>query len=67
MKGASGVVIGIFDDEPMCMQTTVSVSTDGAVGAGQTKRYQYWYRDSGTSPCNSLFNLSNGYEITWEA
>ena len=48
-------------------QTTVSVSTDGAVGAGQTKRYQYWYRDSGTSPCNSLFNLSNGYEITWSA
>ena len=48
-------------------QTTVSVSTDGAVGAGQTKRYQYWYRDSGTSPCSSLFNLSNGYEISWGA
>jgi hypothetical protein len=48
-------------------QTSISVSTDGAVSAGQTKRYQYWYRDSGTSPCSSLFNLSNGYEIIWSA
>jgi len=45
--------------------STISVSVAGAVSAGQTKRYQYWYRDSGTSPCSSLFNLSNGYEITW--
>ena len=47
--------------------TTISVGASGAVSAGQTKRYQYWYRDAGTSPCNSLFNLSNGYEITWGA
>ena len=47
--------------------STISISALGAVSAGQTKRYQYWYRDSGTSPCSSLFNLSNGYEITWSA
>jgi hypothetical protein len=47
--------------------TTISISTAGVVYAGDTKRYQYWYRDSGTSPCNSLFNLSNGYQITWSA
>jgi hypothetical protein len=47
--------------------TTISIATNGNVSAGQTKRYQYWYRDSGTSPCSSLFNLSNGYEITWGA
>ena len=47
--------------------STISVATDGNVSVGQTKRYQYWYRDAGTSPCNSLFNLSNGYEITWGA
>jgi len=47
--------------------TTISIATTGIVSAGQTKRYQYWYRDSGTSPCNSLFNLSNGYELTWGA
>jgi len=47
--------------------TSISIATDGAVNAGDTKRYQYWYRDAGTSPCNSLFNLSNGYEVTWGA
>jgi hypothetical protein len=45
--------------------TSISVATDGAVNIGDTKRYQYWYRDTGASPCSSLFNLSNGYEITW--
>ena len=47
--------------------TTISVATKGGVSAGQTKRYQYWYRDSGVSPCSSLFNLTNGYELTWGA
>jgi hypothetical protein len=48
-------------------QTTISVPTKGGVSAGQTKRYQYWYRDSGTSPCGSLFNLTHGYELVWQA
>ncbi|MCH2105646.1 MAG: hypothetical protein MK291_03290 [Planctomycetes bacterium] len=47
--------------------TTISIVTDGAISVGQTRRYQYWYRDSGTSPCSSLFNLSNGYQVTWGA
>ena len=46
-------------------QTTISIATMGGVSAGDTKRYQYWYRDAGSSPCNSLFNLTNGYELTW--
>ena len=46
-------------------QSTISVAAKGGVSAGQTKRYQYWYRDSGVSPCNSLFNLTNGFEVTW--
>ena len=48
-------------------ETSISVATKGGVSAGQTKRYQFWYRDSGSSPCNSLFNLTNGYELTWGA
>jgi plastocyanin len=48
-------------------ESTISVATKGGVSAGQTKRYQFWYRDSGTSPCSSLFNLTNGYELTWGA
>ena len=45
--------------------TTVSIATEGGVAAGQTKRYQLWYRDPVSSPCGSSFNLSNGYEVTW--
>ena len=48
-------------------ESTISIATRGGVSAGQTRRYQYWYRDSGTSPCSSLFNLTNGYELTWGA
>ncbi|MCB9914869.1 MAG: hypothetical protein H6828_06920 [Planctomycetes bacterium] len=33
--------------------------------AGDLKRYQFWYRNPGTTPCGSAFNLTNGYEITW--
>ncbi len=47
--------------------TSVSIATNGAVNAGDTKRYQYWYRDPGASPCSNLFNLSNGYEVSWGA
>jgi len=48
-------------------ESTISVATKGGVSAGDTKRYQFWYRDSGSSPCNSLFNLTNGYELSWGA
>ena len=41
----------------------------GNVLAGDTKRYQLWYRDtSGGQPCGvgvNDFNSTNGYEITW--
>jgi hypothetical protein len=45
---------------------TTSISTRaGNILPGDTKRYQLWYRDPFSSPCGSLFNLSNGYAITW--
>lgn len=49
--------------------TTVTISDKGGAAAGDTKRYQCWYRDtSGLQPCGAGvydFNLSNGFEITW--
>jgi hypothetical protein len=39
---------------------------DGAQG-GQTRYYQYWYRDtSGSAPCGSGFNTSQAISIAWQ-
>ena len=49
-------------------QTSIPLSVAGGVSAGETKRYQYWYRASFDSPCSSGangFNTSNGYELRW--
>ncbi|MCB9916666.1 MAG: VCBS repeat-containing protein [Planctomycetes bacterium] len=48
--------------------TATSTSSVGSgLSGGETKRYQYWYRNPAGSPCGAAFNLSNGYEITWGA
>ena len=44
----------------------IDVGVKGLVVAGDTKRYQFWYRDPAGSPCGNAFNLSNGYEIVWQ-
>jgi len=46
--------------------TTDSISGDGGVSAGQTKCYQFWYRNPG-GPCGTGFNLTNSVSITWGA
>ena len=45
--------------------TTLDVAATGQVVAGETKRYQLWYRNPTVSPCSASFNLTNGYELTW--
>lgn len=40
----------------------------GALGgwiAGDTRRFQIWYRDPIAGPCGSGFNLTNGYGVTF--
>ncbi len=37
----------------------------GGASAGDTKCYQYWYRNPNGSPCGAGFNLSNAVSITW--
>ena len=37
----------------------------GGVAAGDTKRYQLWYRNPFTTPCGAGFNLSNGIEMVF--
>ena len=48
--------------------TTIALAAKGGVVAGDTKRYQCWYRTTQNPPCGlgvNDFNLSNGFEVTW--
>ena len=44
--------------------TSIDIAARGGVVAGDTRCYQYWYRDPG-GPCGGGFNLTNAYDITW--
>ena len=70
LRCAGGGVIRLqvrFADSSGASQTSVNISAQGGVAAGDTKRYQIWYRDPNTSACGSQFNLSNGLELTFGA
>jgi hypothetical protein len=56
-----------FADATGTSQTSISIGAAGAVAAGDTKRYQVWYRDPLMSFCGFGFNLTNGIEVTWGA
>jgi hypothetical protein len=45
--------------------STVSIATKGEVIVGDTKYYQYWYRDPNVWICDNGFNTTNGYKVTW--
>ncbi len=47
------------------VSTSISLAELGEVEIGETKRYQYWYRDPNVWICDNGFNLTNGYEVTW--
>lgn len=54
--------------EPATASTSVSIANHappGTLNPGDTKCYQHWYRNPGSSPCGLNFNLSNGYSVTW--
>lgn len=54
--------------QPATASTTVVISQHappGTVNAGDTKCYQHWYRNPGSSPCGTNFNLSNAVQATW--
>jgi hypothetical protein len=70
LRCAGGGVIRLqvrFPDGAGNAATTLSVSVKGGCAAGDLKRYQNWYRDPASSSCGSLFNLTNGVEVTWNA
>jgi hypothetical protein len=48
-------------------ETNINVAAAGGAVAGDTKRFQLWYRDPLTSSCGAMFNLTNGVEITFSS
>ena len=46
-------------------QPILGTSPPGTTTPGDTRCYQWWYRNPGTSLCGSNFNLSNSMLVTW--
>lgn len=49
---------------PCVDDPSIPAVTGVVPGSGETKRYQFWYRDPG-GPCGNGFNTTNGVELTW--
>ena len=66
--GAGGVVrIQVrFAGASGSTSSTVSIVTQGAVVAGDTRYYQWWYRDPAGSCTGQTFNFSNGWQVDWQ-
>lgn len=46
-------------------QSSVDLASVGGVLPGDSRTYQFWYRDPNGSPCNGEFNTTNGLALTW--
>ncbi|MCB9916661.1 MAG: endonuclease [Planctomycetes bacterium] len=56
----------VFADVFGDLQSSANLVTAGAVAPGDTRYYQWWYRDPGASPCGTGFNLSQAWQVVWE-
>ena len=63
--GGSIVRLGVVTSDASGVAVSGAPVGAGLIG-GDVRRYQYWYRNPVASPCGTSFNLSNGYEITWQ-
>ncbi len=69
LRCAGGAVVRLgvrfADGSGQVGSTGIDIGVTGGVAPGDTRRYQYWYRDPAGSPCGSQFNLTNGLTLTW--
>ena len=62
----SGIVrLGVVLPDGTGAASYSNTQASGGANAGDTKCYQYWYRNPNGSPCGAGFNLSNAVSITW--
>lgn len=65
---ASGVIDRleiVFTDGAGAATSSIHIPTESGVGAGETRFYQYWFRDPDLGPCASGFNLTDALSATW--
>ena len=68
LRCAGGGVIRLqvrFSDATGSSATNINIPVVGGASFGDVKRYQVWYRDPSSSPCGTLFNLTNGLEVAF--
>ena len=54
----------VFLDGAGSASSSVTISIAGSVSAGDTRAYQYWFRDP-DNVCGGGFNFSNGWIQPW--
>ncbi|MCA8979609.1 MAG: hypothetical protein KDC14_06250, partial [Planctomycetes bacterium] len=56
----------IFTDATGAGASASSIVTEGAVSVGDTRVYQFWYRDPQLSPCGTGSNFTSGLSVDWQ-
>ena len=63
--GAGVIRLGVVVPDVNGTASIGDVQNGGGANSGDTRCYQYWYRNPNGSPCGTGFNLSSAVSITW--
>jgi len=64
-SGAINRLEVVFLDGGGAASSSVVLSVEDAISAGQTLHYQFWFRDPVGAPCGNGFNTTNALTILW--
>ena len=69
LRCAGGAVVRLqvaFGDVFGDVHSSIDIAAASGAAPGDTRYYQWWYRDPVVSPCGTGFNLSQAFEVVWE-